>query len=306
MPEEKDSTEISVSKDGFGFKTDGDAASRLAHAALDFLSPITEGTGFLGTKLRGYRMEAALKATLRAKEICEENNLPINPVPPKFLLQWIEGASMEDVEEVESLTEMWANLLVSESTTQLENSQIFIGLVKQLNWRHKSALEKFVEKGSRNVVHNLNGLRLLGQTLFELVAVKRGLSLDRTKLSLDVCEAFQHKNGVLVESITTMKREAYERADLNIDDNLVHKLEEMTSGDQNINIDLHISKNTLLGLKSLNLIEFGAKTSWKIDKSHNMNVFFWFLTEFGFEFINACLATENSQNIKSSFQNDKN
>jgi len=109
----KKGTEISIGKDGFSFKTDGEASERLANAALDFLSPITEGAGFLGTKLRGYRMETALMAILRAKKICEENDLSINPVPPKFLLQWVEGSSMEDIDRDDNLSELWARLLAN-------------------------------------------------------------------------------------------------------------------------------------------------------------------------------------------------
>ena len=131
-------TEISLGKDGFSFKTDGEASQRLANAALDFLSPITEGAGLLGTKLRGYRMEAALQSTVRAKKICEENCLAINPVPPKFLLQWVEGASLEDTSDVQNLSEMWAQLLANAATVLNKdpNLSIYVGILKKLNAPH--------------------------------------------------------------------------------------------------------------------------------------------------------------------------
>ena len=142
----KKGTEISIGKDGFSFKTDGEASERLANAALDFLSPITEGAGFLGTKLRGYRMEAALEAILRAKKICEENNLAINPVPPKSLLQWVEGASMEDVESESSLSDLWASLLVSEANQSEPNTLIYIDILKKLNRTHVQFLHNLLGK----------------------------------------------------------------------------------------------------------------------------------------------------------------
>lgn len=149
----KDSTEISVNKDGFGFKTDGEASERLANAALDFLSPITEGAGFLGTKLRGYRMEAALKATIRAKQICEENKLSINPVPPKFLLQWVEGASMENIENDNNLSDLWAGLLASTSSGDLKNNILFVDALKKLDRVHIDLFE-FLIRNDRARFYN--------------------------------------------------------------------------------------------------------------------------------------------------------
>lgn len=138
-------TEISIGKGGFSFKTDGEASERLANAALDFLSPLTEGAGFLGTKLRGYRMEAALNATLKAKQICEENNLKIKPVQPKFLLQWIEGASLEDIESEENLSEIWAELLVSASQKNTNNHLIYIDILKKLSSEHLDHLSHMLQ-----------------------------------------------------------------------------------------------------------------------------------------------------------------
>lgn len=148
-------TEISIGKDGFSFKTDGEASQRLANAALDFLSPITEGAGFLGTKLRGYRMEAALKSTVRAKEICDNNGININPVPPKFLLQWVEGASMEDIDDPQNLSELWAQLLASAAKETSANHTIFVDILKKL---------------SRDHIDYLNSM-LRGQSVHELVEV---------------------------------------------------------------------------------------------------------------------------------------
>jgi len=288
-------TEISLGKDGFSFKTDGEASERLANAALDFLSPISEGAGFLGTKLRGYRMEAALKATVRAKQICEERGLPINPVPPKFLLQWVEGASMEDVDRADNLTEMWANLLVSKSTNELENSQIFIGLIQKLNWKHKVALEKFFEHDLLEQILSLKVIELLGCSIFEMKANKQGLNLDEEGLIKDVCEAFCHKKGVLVWNINLMANRKWSHSGIEIDETFPDKLKEMTATDQNMNIDLQISKNTLLDLESLNLIEGGAVTGWKLNDTHKLNVFFWLITPFGRQFLSACIAKKANE-----------
>ena len=124
----QNSTKISVKSDGVELSVDGPASQRLAHALMDFISPVTEGFGLLGTWARGARVEAALRATARAKQICLEHDIEISPISPKLILPLIEGASLEDPNDENSLTEMWAHLLanaaVKEEKIQLHFSKI--------------------------------------------------------------------------------------------------------------------------------------------------------------------------------------
>ncbi len=169
-------TEISLGKDGFSFKTDGEASQRLANAALDFLSPITEGAGFLGTKLRGYRMEAALEATIRAKAICKENNLSINPVPPKFLLQWVEGASMEDIEGEDNLVELWARVLCAEVTTGDPNALIFVDILRKIHKEHAEYLSGMFKNTDDKLLRNVR--KYIGQDYYEEVIIETLLKYE--------------------------------------------------------------------------------------------------------------------------------
>ena len=134
-------TEISVNKDGFSIKTDGDASDRLANAALDFLSPITETTGLLGTLVRGVRVNAALKATLRAKKICEENGVDIKAVSPKLFMPWLEGASLEDINDDYSLTEQWAYLLANAAANERKILILFAGFLKSIGHQEVKLLK---------------------------------------------------------------------------------------------------------------------------------------------------------------------
>jgi hypothetical protein len=91
-------------------------ADKIAKAGLDIISPISESLGALGDRIRVFR-EVTLRKTLkRAKQLAEQEDLQIEAPPPKFLLPYLEAASLED-EEDEKLHEMWARLLVTAGKT---------------------------------------------------------------------------------------------------------------------------------------------------------------------------------------------
>lgn len=81
-------------------------------ALRDAISFFSEPMGFIGDQIHHKRVTNAINALLDAKNICEKNNIKIKPVPNKFLIDWVEGASKENDE---SLSAMWAKLLASAS-----------------------------------------------------------------------------------------------------------------------------------------------------------------------------------------------
>lgn len=107
-----DETSLEISETGAKFSTKGSAGARAAHSLIDMVSPFTEGGGAIGDVIRYFRQDMAIRATQRSLQIAETLNIPIKPVPAKFLVDWVEKASLEDPED-NSLTELWAGLLVS-------------------------------------------------------------------------------------------------------------------------------------------------------------------------------------------------
>jgi hypothetical protein len=85
----------------------------LVSAVATLLGPASAELGqYLADKVRVYRALAAAKAIKRAVEMAKKESLPLNP-SLKFLIPWLEGVSLEDVERPgsDSVMDMWASLL---------------------------------------------------------------------------------------------------------------------------------------------------------------------------------------------------
>lgn len=74
------------------------------------LGPALEGLDLFSDKVRIIRFENAIKIINRAKEICKKEKIKVENIPIKFLVPFLEQASLQDDEDV---TEIWARLLTS-------------------------------------------------------------------------------------------------------------------------------------------------------------------------------------------------
>ncbi|WP_427452723.1 Abi-alpha family protein [Litorimonas sp. WD9-15] len=291
-------TEISIGKEGFSFKTDSEAGARLANAALDFLSPITEGAGFLGTKLRGFRMEAALNALLKAKKICDENSLSINPIPPKFLLQWVEGASLEaDIED--NLSELWAKLLVDASQNNPSQNLIFIDILKKLSRSHVEYLQYLSGSGvyddapfifrPYDVSRAINDGRVIQNAMGSIPREEWGKYIisDKDFLSsaLEAIKDFFAEDGVEFRGLLS-KQLKTRITDPDYFDTKIYSIEK----------EKFFSDEVLEGLEALGLIKFMEINELRVHDRHSFFVEYVLLTNFGVTFIKSCMAEiENDQ-----------
>ncbi len=98
-----------------------DVTRAKAGAWLDLISPITAWAGLKGDQLQYKRellriqQEAVLyKIAQSAKRKLVEQNIDVVPIPTKFLVPFLERASLED--ESSDLCDRWSDLLVSAAT----------------------------------------------------------------------------------------------------------------------------------------------------------------------------------------------
>src|SRR5262252_3374966 len=66
-------------------------------------------------RVRAYRYEREVKLLEKVDRIATEHNLKLGPVPPKILFPLLEGASLE---ENEQLHDMWAALLANAASSK--------------------------------------------------------------------------------------------------------------------------------------------------------------------------------------------
>jgi hypothetical protein len=133
--ENSDSFELSVQKDGLSVGTKGGAATRLANVVADLASPFSEGFGALGDVIHYYRQDMAIRSLKRAKELAILAEINVKPVPPKFLVDWVEKASLEMPED-NDLTNMWAALLLTAGETKSSTVYHFKRILSELTARH--------------------------------------------------------------------------------------------------------------------------------------------------------------------------
>jgi hypothetical protein len=114
-----------------------DVTRAKASAWLDLISPLTEWAGLKGDELRSKRALLRLQREDILVEIVERarkklrNHTTLKPIPNKFLVPFLEQASLEDPES--SLIDMWASLLSSAAENFSSYHTHFVSIISQLS-----------------------------------------------------------------------------------------------------------------------------------------------------------------------------
>lgn len=95
------------------------SSGRAIDAVVDFFRPATESMGWLGDKIQLARQKTLNKIATATKRRIELISKPVRLPPPKLLIPLIERASLEDASD-EKLIEMWANLIATACTEEVE------------------------------------------------------------------------------------------------------------------------------------------------------------------------------------------
>ena len=133
-----DEIEISAKADGLSVTSRGQGTKRIVDALCDLGSPFTETAGLIGDMVRAYRAENTERALIRAKEIALNRDVILQPPSPRFLLDWMEGTSLE--EEGSELFEMWSGLLVAASQGHHSSHFLFKRFLRDFSPEHAKFL----------------------------------------------------------------------------------------------------------------------------------------------------------------------
>ena len=144
--------------------------TRAKHDAwLTILSPITQWAGLIGDKLAHKRdllriqQEETLTAImLRAAPRLALLRPPIKPVPVKFLVPFLEYASLEEPDS--ELVKMWANLLVSSAENYHPDNVYYVRLISQMSSVQARLFEAMIgPRGPQSVLVSMEENFFLGQ-----------------------------------------------------------------------------------------------------------------------------------------------
>jgi hypothetical protein len=136
-----------------------------------------ELSGLIGDQLRFQRWKNAVRILERAKAFCSKNKIPQKAVPIKFIVPFLDAASLEEVHDTNNLTDLWASLLASTVTRASAKSQLFIEKLKVLSSDDAKQLARLVRHLLREKNANLNLFRDDG--------------FDPDSWNIDLCEGFR-------------------------------------------------------------------------------------------------------------------
>ncbi len=154
---EKDEIEVSAGGKGIAVKAKGSAATRIGHSFADALRFFASPLGLAADEVdrfRIYRQVAFEQTLLKAHDIVLERGIETSNTPLKFLAQWGEAASLEDMDDPENLSDLYANLLVSESSGADPNALLYVDMLKKMNKVHIQFLNSLLGGPYQTAVGN--------------------------------------------------------------------------------------------------------------------------------------------------------
>jgi hypothetical protein len=104
----------------------------LGRALTDFLGPAAqEGGQVIADQVRFLRWRVGVRIVERAQRIAEEKRLSSGRIPLKFLVPFLEQASLQ--EEEGDLSEMWSHLLAKARDSYSDRHVTFLGILNALS-----------------------------------------------------------------------------------------------------------------------------------------------------------------------------
>jgi hypothetical protein len=147
-------SKLAISKSGLNFDLPATQVSAVGEQLRNLFSPVVEGAGLIGDYIRFFRQAATIRAMQRVQVLAEQQQLKLRPVPPKVIVPWVEGVSLED--PTSPLIDWWANLLVHGASGASLRPYI-IELMKQIGPDEATFLETLWAATSKGSLSNISG-----------------------------------------------------------------------------------------------------------------------------------------------------
>jgi hypothetical protein len=135
-----------------------------ANAVKKSIKPFTsaaagEISGMIGDQLRYQRWKNATKILERAKRFCVQNKIPVKALPIKFIVPFLDSASLEEASTTTTLSDLWASLLASSVRKVDAKSHLFIDKLRALSTEDAKQLSKLVRFLLKEKNANINQFR---------------------------------------------------------------------------------------------------------------------------------------------------
>jgi hypothetical protein len=263
-----------------------DVTRAKAGAWLDLVSPLTEWAGLKGDQLRHkrdilrlQREDVLLRIAQKAKQEIEREGKPIEAVPNKFLIPFLEQASLEDPDS--GLVDLWASLLASASTNFKPYHIHFVSLISRLSGEQGKIFQSMLKTESANDLEL--AVDFIG-LWYEAHSIKRYMSRQLSDLEKRLEEPLSSENlaDMIVEKMklpaVSIVHSAFE--DERTNDYFDVDFSYMTYNDEQ-EIDYSI-------LEALGLVRRVDTDFFTVSNHWSMVLVYYHLTTLGWHFANAC------------------
>jgi hypothetical protein len=107
------------------------SAGRLVDALTDIIRPFTEARGLRADQIRLQREDVLIEIARKARIRAEIEGVCIGSIPTKFLVPFLEKASLEDLNS--DLCEAWPNLLVEAARNFDPKLSVYIDILSKIS-----------------------------------------------------------------------------------------------------------------------------------------------------------------------------
>lgn len=258
-----------------------ESSGRLVDALTDIIRPFSEKRGLRADQVRLQREDVLLEIAKRARNRLElEGKLP-QPIPNKFLVPFMEKASLEDLDNTE-IVDVWATLLASASAQFDEQMVRFVSVLAEMGPRQA----KFLDLLANNKIEGygiINGWEDAPLTVSDLSIENHFRaefdSKNPSAYLTDMKKEFDRPGSLLISAVLT-----------NYDEDFWDEFQvDGLFGDDWGYDELYV-------LDSLALVRFAQNTNftwggWRFSCSYVV------LTGFGMAFYNACTDAPNIKDL---------
>ncbi|MBS0239815.1 MAG: hypothetical protein JSR89_15460 [Proteobacteria bacterium] len=262
---------------------------KLVDSLTDIIRPFSEARGLKADVLRMQREDIAIEIAKRARARIAIEKSEVGPVSNKILVPLLEKGSCESAED-DVMIECWANLLAAASVEQSVQPR-FVGILGELNGSQAECMERICFAHAMDVIFPFRDLADACLVFAEHHIVEEFNEFVRKHLKSSL-----NADAVFAELVRTFSRPGTSIA--------FALISEPGSGlwldyDSVQKTGIHDDLNFSI-LESLGLIRYVALQSdvkWGRRKAH-VNIYYYHLTELGFEFIQVC-ARERVQQLEA-------
>lgn len=269
-------------------------------AWLDLVSPLTEWAGLKGDELKLRRAQLRLQRedvlaeiVKRARVGLKQSNIELKPIQNKFLVPFLEKASLED--EKSSLIDMWAGLLVSAAEGGSSQHIHFVSIISQLSQKQGELFAKIVRTKSEQVL----GLAMDNIRPLEFHAIRETIAtaLDPALNSIPV--EFGPLASAIVDEMNCIGVEVvYGDFGIGSRDNYIEiNFENDDIYSDEVEIDFAI-------LEAVGLVR-RVEVKFTLREVYSISLVYYHLTSMGFHFAKACGLVKDLGDVSSiAFEDD--